>query len=601
MKKPPEQIAFNRQQLNALFPFHIQITQTESLQLQAIGALLTQKTPHNWYGKAFHELFEIERPLLDSYTIESINRIAGRLVRISSKFDSLKLRGQFVMLSQRDAIFLGTLNVQTANCIQNAGLELSQFPPSDLSPDLVILQRIREMQLNELNAQNTALAQATAQRDELNHFANTDSLTKIPNRRGFLSGAVEMLAKSPRSRFVVVLLDVDNFKSINDNFGHLAGDTVLVEVAGRLSKTFSQKAVIGRWGGDEFVLLLDTSDIKFYESELRKKLFKLGKPVTCDDTDLSISLSCGAVRATADQPLENTLHQADMAMYEGRRTGHGFLYWFDDSLQRTVDLHDEITKRLPQAIKTHEFEPHYQAIYDIQQNRLRGFEALARWYPQGMGAVSPLDFLTVAENNNLLPEFDRMMLDQVVEQLARWHADYPDLSVHINLSAPSFRDDLPLQLTNLMHRHAIPHDRLVLELTESSLLVATDKVHRILDSLSLAGFPLSLDDFGTGYSSLTHLREFPVEEIKIDRQFVNTALKHPQSYNLLAGIVDIAKRLDLFIVAEGVESQQQLDMLNELQCNAVQGYYISRPIPAEDCDQLLLDHQLTDVDLRPAA
>ena len=582
-------VTLSPETLDALFPFHLILRQEEGrLRVAAAGRSLRELLGESLAGREAAELLEFDRPSIAEPTLGDLLRQVHKPFTIALKGHPVSLRGQFAPLDPSHALFLGSVNVISADTLTRAGISLSAFSPLDPTPSIVVLQRVRELQLEQLSRQYADLEKAIEQRDEFDRSANVDSLTGVLNRRGFLARASESLARGdPDGRRALLLVDVDNFKAINDTHGHAAGDTVLQVVSSRLSAEFGREGVVARWGGDEFVVLTSDPPREPASGDLDARIARVSGPLSHHGREIVPGLSVGVATSETSRNMETMIRFADLAMYEGRRGGKGRLTVFDRRLQRDLERRTTISRLLAPAIEEGEFVPHFQPIVDLRDGRLVGLEALARWHREDVGTVSPVEFIEIAEARNLMVPFDLMMVDRVAEHLVRWRAIHPHLLVHLNLSAQSFRPGIAREIRARLARRSLPPECLVIELTETSLLVNESSTRGVADELVEEGFAIELDDFGTGYSSLTHLKDIPVSGVKVDVSFVRDALPDPRTHRLLAGILHITDSLSLHSVAEGVETEEQLDMLRALGCHSAQGYLLARPLSPDDCRAML--------------
>jgi diguanylate cyclase len=419
-------------------------------------------------------------------------------------------------------------------------------------------------------------------RDRERRRARTDALTGLPNREALteqLSAAVA--AVRPGHLLGVVLLDLDGFKQVNDGFGHDAGDVLLQAAAGRLRSAVRDDAVLARMGGDEFAVLLpglrSPSDA---ESVARRLLAALAPPLLVGPLEVVLGASAGtAVAESADVVAVHLLRDADTAMYAAKESGNGVTA-FAPGMHVAVRERLELEADLRVALREGQLQVHYQPVVDLAADRVAGFEALARWTHPLRGAVSPADFVPAAERSGLVVELERLVLDVACAQLVQWRRTSPALTVAVNVSARHLRerDYLDTVLSALV-RHSLPPAALVLEVTESLLFHDDDDVREVLERLHTAGIGLALDDFGTGYSSLSRLASYPFDTLKIDRAFVSSLDADPTAPVLVATLA-LARGLGMSVVAEGVETEAQLDFLRTQGCEHAQGYLLSRPGPA---------------------
>jgi diguanylate cyclase (GGDEF)-like protein len=467
--------------------------------------------------------------------------------------------------------------------------------------------------LSELNSklelrilQRTAQLEAeTAQRyevqQELLHLALHDSLTGLPNRTYFsnlLAQALDDAHQQPNYRFAVFYLDCDRFKMVNDSLGHSLGDRLLVAVAERLQTCLQTTGKLARLGGDEFAILLENVSETTETVQLAKQLnCALSALYTIDQHEIFMNACIGIVIGDGryEQP-EHLLRDADTAMYRAKSLGTGRFEIFDDAmhLQARQRLQLEIDLRRATE-RQDEFSVYYQPIIAIETNQITGFEALIRW-PQANGQIiMPNSFIAIAEETDLIIPIDLWVIQQAYRQLQVWSAQFPDLAplvMSVNLSAKHFLPENQPKLIgiidNILSRQQRLEHQLKLEITESTIIHDPEGTIQFLHQLKQRNIQLSIDDFGTGYSSLSYLHRFPVHTLKIDRQFVKQVLGPNQECDIIKTITALGHQLGLSLVAEGVETQAQLNYLRTTHCQEVQGYFFSPPVPEAEATALLI-------------
>ena len=440
-----------------------------------------------------------------------------------------------------------------------------------------------------------SLDQLTKLQEELHHQAYHDVLTGLPNRSLFSQSVTERLAESdPDGRAPVVLfLDLDDFKIVNDSMGHAAGDALLNAVGGRIRSCLRGSDLAARLGGDEFAMLLwDTPDLTGAKRVADRLVASFDDPFLIEGEAVVAKASIGvAVGRPGTGSGDELLRNADVAMYAAKAAGKGRVAYFEPSMAMAVNTQHEITASLQRAIAAQEFVLHYQPVVDITSGRIRGVEALVRWNHPVHGLVLPSDFIRTAEQSDLILHLGRWVLARACQQLRAWQDRWPNarrLTVNVNvagrqLAQPSFVDDV----VDVVKASGVDPACVVLEMTESTLLADVEASSEKLRQVRAAGLGIAIDDFGTGYSSLSHLQRFPVTELKIARQFIEVEGVDPEAWALAEAIVAMGRALHLDIVAEGVERPSQLERLRELGCHQVQGFYFSRPLTADQFEELL--------------
>lgn len=429
--------------------------------------------------------------------------------------------------------------------------------------------------------------------EEIRYRANYDQLTGLPNRDLLVERLTQAIRQSQRGHRHLALLfvDLDHFKQVNDTLGHALGDHLLQQAAERLRHCVRESDTVARQGGDEFVVLLQDIEHPRDAAQVASKIIDLLEdPFLLDGHAAHIGASVGITLYPEDgEDVLTLFRNADLAMYRAKDAGRNTFQFFEPAMTRAAMERRNLESDLRLALEQGEFLLHYQPIFDLQEGRMAGAEALVRWLHPRRGLVSPNAFIPLAEENGLIRELGTWVLEQACHQLAHWRGEGLDLHVGVNISSRQIPDALPLEwLQALATRHGLPRDRLVLEITEGVLLADTPRTKAWLDGVRALGFRVSLDDFGTGYSSLAYLKRFPMDTLKIDRAFVGDMERNPADRALVEAILAMARSLGLDVVAEGVESEGQLEMLRRLGCRYAQGYHLSHPIPAEGIGDLLL-------------
>jgi diguanylate cyclase (GGDEF)-like protein/PAS domain S-box-containing protein len=431
---------------------------------------------------------------------------------------------------------------------------------------------------------------------ELLHIAYHDSLTDLANRSCFqerLRVAVERCRSDLRFGFAVMYLDLDRFKLVNDTLGHPAGDELLKEVARRLRACVRPRDLVARLGGDEFAILLEDSPGRDEAMHLGERLLHaLEAPMTINGTELRPLASIGIT--FSDIPRrepDEVLRDADLAMYKAKADGKGRLTLFDASLREQLGHRLQLEADLRRAIGEGQLSLAFQPLYELEPFRLGGFEALARWEHPLRGAISPGVFIALAEETGCIEALTRWAIEEAVRQLAAWRIDCPhigDLVMHVNVSSKDLiRADLVPHVRGVLQAHGVPAKLLTLEITESMLMEQREKALHALGELSELGVKLSIDDFGTGYSSLAYLTTLPFDCLKIDRSFVIGMHKSPQNVEIVRTVLSLGRTLNKQVIAEGIETAEQLGRLKQLGAPIGQGYLLSRPLAAHQARQLL--------------
>ncbi len=420
-------------------------------------------------------------------------------------------------------------------------------------------------------------------------LATHDALTHLPNRAQIVERLASDIATRSSGREVAVLFcDLDRFKLVNDSLGHAAGDALLQEVARRLVAEVGDESRIARFGGDEFLVVMpdvgDATDVYAMASAIVSRMsgsFEVG------DDEVFVTTSVGLAMSSTDvQTAEDLIANADMAMYRAKQTGRDRVAFYDAALRDSFTERHSIGNALKRAFENDEIELHYQPIVSVVDGEVWGVEALARWSPPAWGPISPTEFIPIAEETGLIVPLGRHLFRRVCEQMVRWQSTSGAAPRHVtfNLSARELVEpELVASFREIVAETGVDPSAIVIELTESMLLHDPDEAVRQLDGLKSLGMQLALDDFGTGYSSLTHLRRLPLDIVKIDRSFVMELTSDPDMTNesIASMVVSLASRLDLRVVAEGVESRAQLEMLQSVGCEMAQGWYFGAAAPPD--------------------
>lgn len=433
--------------------------------------------------------------------------------------------------------------------------------------------------------------------DRLSYEATHDVLTGLPNRMyllNYLEPEITLARSNPQHSPVVMFLDCDRFKLVNDSLGHITGDAMLIQVAQRIRGCLRGNDLVARLGGDEFIVYLpETNGLSGITRVAMRILDELRRPFVLEGHQIYISASIGIVDRLAqyDNPID-ILRDADIAMYKAKELGRARFVIFNPTIGQEAYLRMEVERDLRQAIDLQQLELHYQPILDLGANRVAGFEALVRWRHPQRGLVPPGEFIPLAEQTGLILPIGRWVLTEACAQLAAWMRSSlagPDWFVSVNISSNEFLDPtFSGQVAEILSTSGLPSLCLRLEITESVFLGSSEAARKTFDELSALGIECLLDDFGTGYSSLGYLHAFPVHTIKIDRSFV-WSIGASQEQDMVGVIMSVAAGLGLDTVAEGIETQAQLDQLMKLGCGMGQGFLFSKPLPAGQVEAFLAD------------
>ena len=445
---------------------------------------------------------------------------------------------------------------------------------------------------------------------QLLHDAFHDALTELPNRALFLDRLKLAIARAKRHdehRFTVLFLDLDRFKIINDSLGHMIGDQLLIGVANRLKSVIRAGDTISRLGGDEFTILLEDLTDGTEVIRIAERIQEcIGLPFKLSNHEAYTTVSIGIVAGTSDYDRpEDILRDADTAMYRAKAAGKARYEVFENTMYtRAVSLL-QIETDLRQALERNELVLYYQPILTLNDEAIRGFEALIRWQHPTLGLVPPNDFIPLAEETGLILPIGRWVIQKACQQIRCWQnmfPQHPPLHISVNVSAKQLLEaGLVDYIQEVILEQQIPPHCLKLEITETSLIDKVERVKEVLETLRAQGMDISIDDFGTGYSSLSYLRNFPISTLKIDRSFIHSITADPDTAEFARTIVTLARNLNLSVVAEGIETAEQAAQLKTIACDYGQGYLFSKPQSADKITTLLHEHEQRHVAVKRGA
>ncbi|MDD4864086.1 MAG: EAL domain-containing protein [Alishewanella agri] len=468
-------------------------------------------------------------------------------------------------------------------------------PVTVYSSHAVIILPDKKPQIYCIDIELTDYKQQEAQ---LAFLAQYDPLTHLPNRHYFANQLDQALkvARRENLQLAVLILDLDNFKNINDSYGHKTGDLLLQRVAEKLQICCRETDSLARLGGDEFAILIEHLDTPEDAARFAQELLQnLQQPMLLEqDLELSTAASIGiSLYPTHHDNVEALLQGADAALYKAKSEGRNTYYYYSDQLTAQARQRLVLESRLRQAIKKQQLRCYYQPQLDIKTGSIIGAELLLRWQDPELGFISPDLFIPLAESSGLIHLIGQQVLQQACIQGQAWlNEGLPPITLAVNVSVQQFgRGDLEQQVKMVLAESGFPARLLELEVTESALMLDEEKVVLTMQQLRETGVRLAIDDFGTGYSSLAYLQRLPLDILKVDRRFIANMTANSDDRQIAKAIIELGHTLRFEVLAEGVETAEQLALLQDMACDYYQGYYFSKPVPAEEFRRLLLQQQ----------
>ncbi len=458
---------------------------------------------------------------------------------------------------------------------------LTQYLNKDLAHSLTEAKEELESSNNELKLENSARKETEKR---LYCLANYDPLTGLSNRHMFkehLKKSIK-IAKDDQTRMAVLFLDLDNFKIINDTLGHAMGDKLLISASSRLKSLLNEKSSVSRLGGDEFVIIINEVANDHEITLLCDRIIKLlEEPFIFDDQEMFIGTSIGVSVYPDDTDCTDTLlSYADTAMYRAKSKGKNNYQFFTSKMHDTILFRHDVETKLHHAIENNEFHIKYQPKIDVITKKIIGAEALLRWNQKDLGEVSPSAFIPIAEESSLINQIGKWVITQVCRDIAHLKHDFNnELCISLNVSSSQIlHQNLNQIIKENLDKNGIDSSCIELEFTENMLIKQERKSLLVLEELKETGIKLSIDDFGTGYSSLNYLKTLPIHALKIDKSFICDTPSHEGDCAIAKSIISLAKNLNLDVIAEGVETPEQLQFLRDNGCSIIQGFYFSKPL-----------------------
>lgn len=427
--------------------------------------------------------------------------------------------------------------------------------------------------------------------NKIRYLAYNDSLTGLPNRIVFMEGLREAITKNKEKKCAVIVVDVDDFKIINDILGHDYGDEVLKNIAFTLKNSLPQNGIMARTSGDEFLILLNDVKDSIDISKLCDKILNNFKfPLIVNDNRIYTSVSMGIAMFPEDaETSKELLRNSDTAMYKAKNSGKNTYNFFNKEMTETIIRKAAIEKYIREAISKEELQIYYQPQIDAKSHRIKGFEALIRWKSVQLGWVSPNEFIPIIEENGMIIDIGKWIIEEVCRQNEEWKKKgYKYETIAINISPIQLHHhNFIEELEQCMANYRIDAKDIEIEITENILMNIHDRNIEVLKRLRDMKFNIALDDFGTGYSSLSYLRVMPINKLKIDKSFIDYIETDNNNRDITEGIIELSHKMGMQVVAEGVENESQLSILKDMNCDSIQGYYFSKPLPKEQAEQFL--------------
>jgi diguanylate cyclase (GGDEF)-like protein len=452
-------------------------------------------------------------------------------------------------------------------------------------------KNLQVQQMEDLRRVNAMLQDEIAERrlaeERAHELATRDPLTGLMNRRSLAEQLEHAMMRASRvnEQLALLFLDMDKFKSVNDSLGHDAGDELLVQVASRLRSAVRESDVVARLGGDEFVVLMEGLPSYAAAAEVANKIVTaVGEPFEVCSQNLRTSVSIGIGMYPQDaSSVQDLMRCADLAMYHAKQERRGSIQFFHEELNARLIERRQLEHELQQALEHDEFELYYQPKVDVRTGRVAGVEALLRWHHPRLGVLSGGQFMAAATDTGQVVAIGEWVISTACAQARAWQEagdGFPHLPIAVNIAIPQIYADLPDVIERALRKHDVGPASLQLEITESLVIRDVERATSVLKEISESGITIAMDDFGTGYSSLSVLKSLPIDILKIDQSFVRDLGRNLGDNAIVAAVVNMAQALALRVVAEGVETEEQLEILRDLGCDEHQGYLYSRPLPA---------------------
>jgi diguanylate cyclase len=561
--------------------------------------------------------FQIDFALQGQQAVEMVKSAAGEGRHYALAFVDMRMPPGWDGLETIERLWAADSHVQVVVCSAHSDYDWTDFVERlGLTDKLLVLkkpfepievlqcahaltrkwhdERVLRRQVESLEHVVTARTEGLeAANRQLRHLATHDALTGLPNRVLFEDRIAQAIAHADRDgqQCAVLVLDLDRFKLVNDSLGHRAGDELLNEVARRLSGVVRSVDTVARMGGDEFVLIVNSTSGKQDAVDLAQRaIIALSEPIKISGVDLRCSSSIGIAFYPADgASAESLIAHADAAMYCAKQRGRNNVQCFEPSMDKVTRERVKLESELHEALARQQFELHYQPKVDTATEYVHSAEALIRWRHPERGMIMPNDFIPMAEECGLIVTIGEWVMREACRQCKQWQRDgLQPLRVAVNVTASQFRHgNLLSVIRRAVEEVDLDPRYLELEITESAVMTNPEESTGILEQLSRMGVLVSVDDFGTGYSSMSYLRRFPIDKLKIDRGFVKDLMTRADDVSIVRAIISLAHSLRLKVVAEGVETSEQLDALKSMGCDQYQGFHFSAALPAAAFGELM--------------
>ncbi len=551
-----------------------------------------------------------EKNLIDKLKNTDLNRLASFPELSPNPIIEIDFSGNITYTNPAASLKFANINLLKLEHPIISGLVIEEQQDRQgklLTREVEIDERIYEQYIHYLSEEHLIrsyifdITERKQSEDMLRYQALHDSLTGLPNREFFSQKLSQSIAKSQKinQQLAVLFIDLDRFKNINDTLSHSTGDKLLEGFAHRLVYSLKEDDILARWGGDEFTLILPEIENIAYAGEVAKIIMNsLKEPFYIEQHKIYVSSSIGVAVYPQDAEDEETLiKNADAALYRAKQLGRNNCQFYSPQINIEYSLLFKLENSLHHALENNEFSLNYQPQMNLKTNKIHCFEALIRWEHSELGRISPAKFIPLAEETGLIIPIGEWVLETACRQNKAWqNAGLSGLTVAVNLSGRQFQqENLAVKIADILQKTQLEPNCLELEITESILIQNVEFAQKTINELLELGVRISLDDFGTGYSSLAYLKKFPFHTMKIDRSFVQDISNNSQDMALISAVIAIGRSFNMTVVAEGVETKEQLELLQNLECETIQGYWLSRPLKEEDVLQFLSQHE-RDVD-----